>query len=223
MGILIAIDGVDASGKQTQTDLLCDRLIKDGYKIRKLSFPVYDSPSSSVVKMYLGGEFGESADDVSPYVASTFFAVDRYATFKTDWHTDYENDTVIICDRYVSSNMIHQVAKLESDMEKEKFLNWLYDLEYEIYNIPMPTATIFLDMPTKFSRELMLNRANKIDGSEVKDIHERDPKHLEKSYNNAVYVAQKYDWNTISCISDEKIRSIEDIHNEIYTAVKKLL
>ena len=126
MGKFIAIDGVDASGKQTHTELLQEYFEKQGYKVRRLSFPMYDSESSSLVKMYLSGKLGKTAEDVDAYCASTLYAADRFATYKSDWHTDYEDeDTLIIADRYVSSNMIHQASKIEDALEKDKFLKWI--------------------------------------------------------------------------------------------------
>ena len=150
MGILIAIDGVDASGKQTQTELLKKRLENNELKIKSVSFPAYDNPSSTLVKMYLNGEFGDKPSDVNAYATSTFFAADRFATYKTDWGKDYENGTLILADRYVSSNLIHQASKIENQEEKDKFLTWLDDLEYNVYGLPRPNVTIFLDMPPKY-------------------------------------------------------------------------
>ncbi|MDR4003800.1 MAG: deoxynucleoside kinase, partial [Clostridia bacterium] len=187
MGILIAIDGVDASGKQTQTELLKKRLENDELKIKSVSFPAYDNPSSTLVKMYLNGEFGDKPSDVNAYATSTFFAADRFATYKTDWGKDYENGTLILADRYVSSNLIHQASKIENQEEKDKFLTWLDDLEYNVYGLPRPNVTIFLDMPPKYGIELMKDRANKSNGGDKKDIHESDISYLQKSYDNAVY------------------------------------
>ena len=220
MGILIAIDGVDASGKQTQTELLKERLKND---VRLISFPMYDNPSSTAVKMYLGGELGKNPDDVNAYAASAFFAVDRYITYKSDWGRDYESDKVILADRYVSSNMIHQAGKIQDLDEKSKFLDWLYDFEYEKFELPKPDITIFLDMPVEYGKMLMAKRANKIDGSDVKDIHESDTDYLKNSYNNAMFVAKKYNWHCVKCVNEQGIRSVEDIHEEIYKLVNEIL
>ena len=223
MGILIAIDGVDASGKQTQTELLKKRLIEDGKNIKAVSFPAYDNPSSTLVKMYLNGDFGEKPSDVNAYATSTFFAADRFATYRTDWGKDYNSGTIILADRYVSSNLIHQASKIDNDAEKDKFLTWLDDLEHNIYGLPRPDVTIFLDMPPEYGAMLMKDRANKSNGTDVKDIHESDFSYLETSYNNAVYVAERFGWKRISCVSDGKIRSVEDIHNDIYTIIREIL
>lgn len=224
MGKFIAIDGVDASGKQTHTELLEKHFTSLGYKVRRLSFPMYASDSSALVKMYLSGQFGTNAEDVDAYAASTFYAADRFATYKSDWHTDYEDcDTLIIADRYVSSNMIHQASKISDTKEKNKFLDWLFDFEYNLYKIPQPDVTIFLDMPPEYGRKLMENRNNKITDEKTLDIHERDTSHLEKSYKNAKYVADKFVWETVSCVKDGKIRTIEEIQEEIIEICNKVI
>ncbi len=223
MGKLIAIDGVDASGKQTQTTLLLSRLEKEGRGVKMVSFPAYDKPSSILVKMYLNGEFGENPSDVNAYATSTLFAADRFATYRTDWGTDYNGGTIILADRYVSSNLIHQASKINDTDEKEKFLMWLDDLEYGIYNLPRPDVTIFLDMPPEYGAELMSGRLNKSNGDDKKDIHESDFSYLEKSYENAMFVAKKFNWKRISCIKDGQIRSVDEIHEDIYSIVRELL
>lgn len=219
MGILIAIDGVDASGKQTQTELLAKRLLELGKKIRRISFPMYDNPSSTLVKQYLAGEFGKKPEDVNAYAASMLFAADRFSTFRTDWGKDYNEDTIIIADRYVSSNMIHQAGKIEQNEEKEKFLMWLYDLEFEKLLLPKPDITFFLDMPVEYGAELMKSRNNKITGEEKKDIHESDIEYLTKSYDNAMDVAKRFGWEKIFCVKDGKVREVIDINNEILSKV----
>lgn len=223
MGKLIAIDGVDASGKQTQTTLLLSRLEKEGKEVKMVSFPAYDKPSSILVKMYLNGEFGENPSDVNAYATSTLFAADRFATYRTDWGTDYNGGTIILADRYVSSNLIHQASKINDTDEKKKFLVWLDDLEYGIYNLPRPDVTIFLDMPPEYGAELMSGRLNKSNGDDKKDIHESDFSYLEKSYENAMFVAKKFNWKRISCIKDGQIRSVDEIHEDIYSIVRELL
>lgn len=223
MGILIAIDGVDASGKQTQTELLTKHLADDGKKVKMISFPAYDKPSSTLVKMYLSGDFGDKPSDVNAYATSTFYAADRFATFRTDWGKDYKNGGIIVADRYVTSNLIHQASKIEDAAEKEKFLMWLDNLEYGIYELPRPDAAIFLDMPPEYGARLMKNRVNKADGGNKKDIHESNAAYLEKSYKNAMLVAKRFGWTCVPCVKNSEIRSIEDIHNDIYNAVKNLI
>lgn len=222
MGKLIAIDGVDASGKQTHTELLADYFVKKGYKVRKLSFPMYDKPTSALVKMYLSGELGKTADDVDAYCASTLFAADRFASFRSDWQRDYSDpDTLIIADRYVSSNMIHQAGKIEDIGEKEKFLDWLFEFEFRLYKLPEPDITIFLDMPPEYGRILMQGRDNKFSGEKTLDIHESDFSYLEKSYENAKYVSEKFGWKHILCVNDGEIRTIEDIQEEIISLIEE--
>lgn len=212
--MLIVLEGVDSSGKATQTALLAEFLAKKT-EIRKVTFPDYESDSSALVKMYLSGAFGTEADAVSPYAASTFYAADRYASCKTGWGAFLEKGGTVICDRYTTSNMVHQAAKLKSPEEKDAFLSWLYDFEYNKLSLPVPDLIFFLDMPPRYAEKLMAERANKFTGESAKDIHERDHSHLQKAYDNAVYVAKKYNWQFISCIKDGVIRSIEDIHHEI--------
>lgn len=223
MGILIAIDGVDASGKQTQTEILKKRLEAEGKEVKLVSFPAYDKPSSTLVKMYLDGAFGDKPSDVNAYATSTLFAADRFATYRTDWGKAYETGTVIIADRYVSSNLIHQASKIENEHDKDKFLEWLDDLEHGVYELPRPDFTIFLDMPPEYGAKLMRDRANKANGESKKDIHESDFSYLEKSYKNAVYVAERFGWKKILCVKDEQIRTVEEIGEDIYSVVKELL
>ena len=200
-GKLIIIEsGSDASGKATQSQRLYERLISEGKECLKITFPDYASDSSALVKMYLNGDFGKDPNDVSPYISSTFYAGDRYTT----------------------SNMVHQAAKLNGE-EKEKFIEWLYDLEFNIYQIPKPDHVIFLDVDPEVSQELMRNRANKFTGEEAKDIHESNKEYLINSYNNSLYIAEKYNWDVIKCCKNSKLRSIEEINDEIYEKVKKYI
>lgn len=220
MGKLYVIDGTDASGKQTQFEKLQQRLKKENIDFRTVSFPNYDSPSSSLVKMYLSGEFGENAKDISPYIASTFYAADRYATYKTKLEDYYNNGGIILADRYTTANMVHQAGKIKDKQEREKFLNWLWDFEFNLYKLPVPTKVFFLNMPPEYAFELMKNRENKFTHEAQKDIHERDKNHIIDSYNAACDVAQKYNWVTIDCIKDDKIRTIEEIHEDIFKQIK---
>ena len=221
MGKLFVIDGTDGSGKQTQFDKLKEGLTRDGVDFRVVSFPNYDSPSSSLVKMYLSGEFGENAKEVSPYIASTFYAADRYATFKTGYQEYYNNGGIILADRYTTANMVHQAGKIENIEEREKFLNWLWDFEFNLYGLPVPTEVFFLNMPVEKSLELMKDRENKFTHGEKKDIHERDKNHLIDAYHAACYVAKEYNWYEVKCVINNEIRTIEDIHEEIYKEIEK--
>ena len=219
MGKLFVIDGTDGSGKQTQFEKLKERLDSENIEYKTVSFPNYDSPSAALVKMYLSGEFGDDPKAVNPYVASTFYAVDRFATFKKDYEEYYKNGGIILADRYTTANMVHQAGKITDEEEREKYLNWLFDLEFNIYGLPVPTEVFFLNMPPKKVEELIKNRENKFTHSDKKDIHERDSKHLEDSYNAACSLVGKYNWNEIKCVKENEIRTREDIHNEIYNIV----
>ncbi len=216
MGKLFVIDGTDGSGKQTQSAKLKERLEREGIEFKQVSFPNYDSPSSALVKMYLGGEFGNDPKKISPYIASTFYAADRFATFQKEYKEYYDNGGIIIADRYTTSNMIHQAGKIKDDTEREKFLNWLWDFEFNLYGLPIPTEVIFLNMPIEYSMKLMNDRENKITHESKKDIHENDKNHLIDAYNEACKLAKKYDWKEVMCVKNDEIRTIDDIHEEVY-------
>ena len=220
MGKLFVIDGTDASGKQTQLSKLKERLDKEEIEYKSVSFPNYDSESSSLVKIYLNGELSEDPKEISPYIASTFYAADRYVTFKKEYEEYYKNGGIILADRYTTSNMVHQAGKIKDDKEREKFLNWLWDFEFNLYGLPVPTEVFFLNMPTEYAIKLMENRKNKITKEEKKDIHERSPEHLKDAYEEACKLSKKYNWKEIKCVKEGKIRSIEDIHEEIYQELK---
>ena len=215
-GVLVIIEGSDSSGKATQTELLYNRLVNEKYSVKKIDFPNYKSDSSALVKMYLNGEFGGTASDVSPYVASTFYAVDRFASFKKEWEQLYIDGTIILADRYVTSNMVHQAAKISNPNQKSEYLSWLWDLEFVKFGLPTPDYVFFLDMPPEFSIKLMETRNNKITGEAQKDIHEKDLDFLRASYNNSREIAEKYNWTRIECVQKGQIKTIEQIHEEVY-------
>ena len=221
MGKIFVIDGTDGSGKQTQFEALKEHLEKEKIEYKSFAFPNYDSPSSSLVKMYLAGEFGKNAKDVSPYIASTFYAADRYATYKKEIEEYYNNGGLILLDRYTTSNMVHQSGKISDPVERKKFLDWLWNFEFNLYKLPVPNEVFFLNMPPKYAIQLMEGRENKITHEQQKDIHESDVNHIIDAYNAACELADRYGWFKINCIKDEEIRSIEDIHEEIYSEVLK--
>lgn len=221
MGKLFVIDGTDGSGKQTQFKELEKRLTKDGIEYKVVSFPNYDSPSSSLVKMYLSGEFGTNAKEISPYIASTFYAADRYATFQTGYKDYYEKGGIILADRYTTANMVHQAGKISDKEERKKFLDWLWDFEFNLYGLPVPTEVFFLNMPVKKSLELIKDRKNKFTDGTEKDIHESDENHLIDAYYAACDVAKDYQWYEVCCMKNNEIRTIEDIHKEIYAEIRK--
>lgn len=219
---LLVIDGVDGCGKLTQATILADRLNALGITSRRISFPCYESESSTLVKMYLRGELGEDPNKIDPYAVSTFYAADRYLSYVMDWHRDYEAGTTIVADRYVSSNTIHQAAKISDKEEKAKFVSWLDSFEHGVYKLPRPTIQFFLDMPAEYAVALTVNRANKFSGEAKKDIHESSKEFLVESYENAMEIAKNSGWKIIHCVQDEKVRSVEDISNEIFEEVIKL-
>lgn len=219
-GKLYVIEGVDGSGKATQTELLYQALLKEGKRVRKVSFPDYDSPSSSLIKMYLNGEFGTDPQSVNAFATSVFFAVDRFASFRKDWQEFYENGGIIIADRYVTSNLVHQAGKITDAAEKERYIQWLSDLEYNIFGLPKPDCVIFLDMPPAYSLKLRQQR-NELKQGLTADIHEADQTYLQNAYENAIGIAKHQHWHTISCVADDEIRTIEDIHAEIVRTINE--
>lgn len=209
---IIDIEGTDGSGKFTQTKLLYDSLTNKGFKCLIISFPNYDSPSSAPAKMFIKGELGQDSNCLNGYQASSLFAVDRLITIKK---LDLEQYDYVLFDRYTPSNMIHQSTRIDNQQELDKFLDWIFDFEYEKLGLPIPNKIIFLDMPPKASIDLAHNRTTlKVGGD--KDILEQDLQYMLKSYDRAKYVANKYNWDTINCY-ENKIKSIEQIHQEILT------
>ena len=211
---LIVIEGTDGSGKSTQFQLLCGALERDEIPFRPLRFPRYGDPSSVLVQMYLSGVFGKTPGEVNPYAASMFFAADRYASFKTDWHLDWDARTPILCDRYTTSNVIHQASKLPV-RERDAFLDWMFDFEYNKLGLPKPTRVFFLDMPSEITFQLLKKRQGN-DG----DIHERDQAYLSRCREEALAVSQACGWIRIKCAPEGRLRSPEDIAEEIYASVK---
>ena len=205
MGKLIVIEGLDGSGKGTQAKRLYEILLAEGCKVRKVSFPDYESNSSALIKMYLAGEFGTDPNAVNAYAASSFFAVDRFASFKKDCG-------IIISDRYTTSNAVHQCSKLPQE-QWDEFLQWLFDFEYRLMGIPAPDKVIYLQVDPAVSQKLMTGRYQ---GDESKkDIHEKDTAYLDRSRLAAEYCAQKLGWQTVHCVRDGQMRTIEDIGQEI--------
>ena len=208
---LIVIEGLDGSGKATQAKRLTEALVEKGIPVREVSFPDYGSDSSALVRMYLSGQFGTDPQDVNAYAASSFFAVDRFASYKKDWCRDYARG-VVIADRYTTSNAVHQCSKLPKE-QWEDFLNWLFDFEYKKLGIPAPDCVIYLNVDPAVSQALMTARYS---GDEnKKDIHERDIAYLRHSREAAAYCAEKLGWETVDCCRDGQMRTIEDIHKDV--------
>lgn len=212
-GKLIVIEGLDSSGKETQSKLLLEYFLSRGVKAKRVEFPNYKSESSTLVKMYLRGDFGKKAGDVNPYAASSFYAVDRYATYKTEIKEFYENSGLIIADRYTTSNLIHQASKIDGDASE--FIDWLLDFEYNLLGLPKPDKVIFLNMPTNVAVKLMKSRINKATGEAEKDIHESDILYLENTYKTAMSLSEKLGWSTVACSDGENPRTIEEIHKDV--------
>ena len=220
MGRLIVIDGLDGSGKSTQLARLHDYLDRCGTHYTPISFPDYDSPSSALVKMYLSGAFGDAADAVNAYAASSFYAVDRYASFKQHWEADFDAGNLIVAARYTTSNAIHQMSKLPRE-QWDDFLDWLWEYEYVRLGLPRPDRVIFLDMPLDVAQQLL---AARYAGDESKkDIHERDVTYLRQCREAALYVAARDGWQVITCGQDGKPDAPEDITARLITGIKGVL
>lgn len=216
MGILIVIDGLDGSGKNTQSHLLAQRLEKEGKRVKLVSFPDYASPACGPVKLYLGGAFGTDPESVNCYAASSFYAVDRFASYRLDWKKDLDEGAVVIANRYTTANAIHQLAKLPPERHDE-FLAWLWDFEFVKLGLPAPDRTVLLEVPVEVSLKLIEERG------EQKDIHE-NREHLRKAYGAALEAAEKWHWSRVLCTSpDGELQSIPEIGEKLYEAVSDLL
>ena len=220
MGKLIVIEGTDGSGKSTQFKLLTERLVNEGVNFKRIVFPRYAEESSALIRMYLQGQFGTNPSDVSSYAASAFYAVDRYASYKQDWGKWYEEGGLVLSDRYTTSNAVHQASK-EAPENRGEFLRWLYEFEYDRLGLPKPDLIIYLDVPTDFTEKLMRRREQ--DTNTKADIHEQDMAYLATCRESGRAAAEFYGWSVIECVKDGAMRSIEDIHNEIFAKVTKLL
>ena len=220
MGKLIVFEGTDGSGKSTQFELLAKRLEAEQIGFQRLRFPQYEEPSSALIRMYLGGAFGDDPEAVNAYAASTFYAVDRYASYQRVWKVYYQGGGFVVSDRYTTSNAVHQGSKVPEG-ERADFFRWLYDLEYDRMGLPRPDLVVLLDMPVELSEQLMRKREQST-GTHA-DIHERDEDYLKKCRDVALHAAKYYGWRTVSCAKDGAIRGVEDIHEEVYAIVKSCL
>lgn len=216
-GRLVVLEGTDGSGKSTQMQLLCGRLKEEGRPFRALTFPRYQEPSSSLVRMYLGGSFGKNPSDVNAYAASTFYAVDRFASYVMDWKEDYMAGGLLLADRYATSNAVHQTSKLPKE-EWRKFFGWLSDFEYEKLGLPKPDLVLFLDMPIGQSLNLLRRREGQT-GTRA-DIHEENEEYLAACRKSGLAAADYYGWQIISCVEGGNVRDASAIHEEIYGLVK---
>ena len=219
-GKLIVFEGIDGSGKSTQFKLLCDRLQAEGTAFHKIVFPRYTEPSSAMVKSYLNGDFGRSPSDVNAYAASTFYAVDRFASFKLDWGETYRNGGLILSDRYTTSNAVHQGSKLP-EAELDTFFDWLYDFEYRILELPRPDLVIYMDVDLATCLRQMQARQNAT--HTTGDIHETDAAYLENCLRAGACAAGHYGWKRVHCLENGRMRPVEAIHSDIYALVKGAL
>lgn len=220
MGKLIVFEGTDGSGKSTQFALLTKRLETMGVDFRTIEFPQYSEPSSSLIRMYLGGEFGTRPSDVNAYAASTFYAVDRYASYRKVWGEYYQNGGLVLSDRYTTSNAVHQASK-EPPEKREAFFKWLYEFENVHMELPVPDIVIYLDVPTELTGQNLRRREH--DTHTEADIHEQNMDYLRLCRSTGRQAAEYYGWTIVDCARDGKMRSIEDIHNEIFALVSKCL
>lgn len=218
-GKIVVIEGLDGSGKSTQFEII-DKLLSDkNIPHKSISFPDYDNPSSALVKMYLSGEFSKNAADVNAYAASSFYAVDRYASYKLFWEKAYNSGDLILASRYVTSNAIYQMVKCDK-CEWDNYLDWLFEYECDKLGLPRPDSVIFLDMPVSVSQRLLSGR---YDGDEdKKDIHEINVEFLNKCRDAALFAAEKFGWNIIKCSDEEKPLPREIITNEIMKIINLL-
>lgn len=217
-GKLIVVEGLDGSGKATQTQKLYEYLIGLNQQALKITFPDYDSPASSLVKMYLNGELGDKPSDVNAYAASSFYAVDRVASYLKSWKKGYESGKTILCDRYATSNIIYQMSKMPQN-QWDSFMDWQYDFEYDKLGLPAPDRVIYLDVEPEVSQKLMLKRYN---GDESKkDLHEKNVDFLLSCRKSALYAADKLNWKVISCCENGEMKTIENIFQEILSSLKE--
>ena len=219
-GRLLVIEGLDGSGKATQAKLLASYLAESGRRVMEITFPDYESDSSALVKMYLSGQFGDKPDDVNPYPASSFYAVDRYASYKTKWGSFYEAGGIVIADRYTTSNAVHQCSKLPPE-QWDDFLRWAFDYEYRLLGLPAPDAVVYLQVDPAVSQKLMTGRYH---GDESrKDVHEKDIEYLARSRRAAEYCAEHLGWATVHCTENGAMRTIEEIQAEVRALAEKEL
>ena len=219
-GTLIALEGIDGSGKETQASLLEKKLKEKGREVMHISFPDYESPSSALVKMYLKGDFGKNPEDVNPYAASLFYAVDRFASYRMKWKDFYQKGGIIIADRYTTSNMVHQMTKYEDKKARKDFLSWLEKTEYEELELPVPDLVILLDIPLGVSENLVKERARQ--GGSM-DIHEQHLDYLRKCHDAYQELVSLYGWKRIPCTEEGKLRTIEDIGKDVEKAAAEVM
>lgn len=220
MGKLIVLEGIDGSGKTTQYEMLCRTLKKKGREFISLEFPQYSEPSSALIRMYLNGEFGTSPEDVNPYAASSFYAVDRYASFKKIWGDYYSSGGLVVSCRYTTSNAIHQASKLERGKRIE-FFKWLYEFEFSLMGLPKPDMVIYFSIPAEKAAAQIEKR--NMETGQGTDIHEQSLSYLLRCHETAEMAAEFYGWTKVDTVRDGEVRSAEDIHRNVIISVEKIL
>ena len=218
MGNLIVFEGIDGSGKSTQFELMCKRLSDEDHEFKRLVFPRYTEPSSMLIRMYLAGDFGDRPDSVNAYAASSFYAVDRYASFVQDWRDYYESGGLILTDRYTTSNALHQGAKIPA-AQREQYFNWLYDYEFNLIGLPAPDLVIYMDIDADYAAKRLERRQTETGTSA--DIHESDMSYLQSSADSGKQAAAQFGWHRISCVESGTERGQHDIHTDIYNIIFK--
>ncbi|MGN0584543.1 MAG: dTMP kinase [Ruminococcus sp.] len=218
-GKLIVLDGIDGCGKTTQFTLLADKLKEMNVPVKPVSFPEYDKPSAALVKMYLGGDFSDVPGGVNSYAASSFYAVDRFASYKLYWEEAYKKGSLILASRYTTSNAIHQMGKLPKE-QWDEYLEWLGDYEYDKLGLPKPDCVILLSMPLEISQKLLMERYDGDSGK--KDIHESNLEYMRSCLVSAEYAAEKLGWRVVDCSEGGSIRSIQSIHEELLNIIEEV-
>ena len=217
MGKLIVFEGIDGSGKSTQFHMMCTRLLGEEVPFKLLTFPRYGEQSSALIRMYLSGDFGEKPEDINPFAASTFYAVDRFASFAQDWRGFYEAGGMVLTDRYTTSNALHQGSKLPAD-KRPDFFKWLYDFEFTLMELPKPDIVIYMDIPLEESLKRIKKRQAATGAAG--DIHERDAAYLKKCWECGEEAAGFYGWRKLACFNGTTARTEQEIHGEIYQIIK---
>lgn len=219
-GKLIVLEGTDGTGKTTQARLMARRLEEAGIPFREIDFPRYGTPFAVPVEQYLQGRLGKHPGDVSAYAAATLYAIDRYASYKEDWGEFYRSGGLILANRYTTSNVVHQAAKLPGG-EREAYLDWLFDLDYRRLELPEPDLVIYLDLPTEISMELL--RGCQEATRTAADIHEQDADYLRRCRDSARSLARQLGWRRVDCSRDGALRPPEDIHSQLWELVRVLI
>ena len=219
-GKLIVLEGIDGSGKSTQFKRLCARLEAENVPFHRVIFPRYGEPSSALLTMYLNGVFGKNPRDVNAYAASTFYGVDRFASFRMDWGEYYKGGGLILSDRYTTSNAVHQGAKVP-EPELGAFLDWLYDFEFRILELPRPDLVLYMDIDLASAERQM--RARESETRTAADIHEADLDYLRRCLWAGGAAADRFGWRRIPCVEGGKMRPVEDIHGDVFRVVQTVL